>query len=60
MQQPAPALHTLENSGEFIPRHIGIDAQDEARMLAAIGETSREGLLQSIVPPAIRRSRPMR
>jgi len=54
-----PTLHSLENPGEFIPRHIGIDAQDEARMLAAIGETSREGLLQSIVPPAIRRSRPM-
>ena len=55
----APSLSDLENPGEFIPRHIGIDAQDEARMLAAIGETSREALLQSIVPPAIRRSRPM-
>ena len=55
----ALSLSDLENPGEFIPRHIGIDAQDEARMLAAIGETSREALLQSIVPPAIRRSRPM-
>ena len=55
----APSLSDLENPGEFIPRHIGIDAQDEARMLAAIGETSREALLQSIVPPAICRSRPM-
>ena len=34
-------LRTLENATEFLPRHIGIDAQDEAHMLSVIGEASR-------------------
>ena len=59
MQQPALALHTLENSGEFIPRHIGIDAQDEARMLSAIGAASRQALIESVVPASIVRHQPM-
>jgi glycine dehydrogenase len=55
-----PSLAELENGGEFIARHIGIEAEDEARMLAAVGSTSRAELIDGIVPPAIRRSRPMR
>src|SRR6476620_2642638 len=55
-----PTLGELENAEEFIARHIGIEAEDEARMLIAIGSTTRAELIDGIVPPAIRRSRPMR
>jgi glycine dehydrogenase len=55
-----PSLSELENAEEFIARHIGIEADDEARMLSAIGSTTRAELIDGIVPPAIRRSRPMR
>ncbi len=52
-------LDELENSSEFIARHIGITAADEARMLAAIGEPTRRALIDSIVPRSIARTRPM-
>jgi len=60
MQAPAALpLSALENAGEFIPRHIGIDAADEARMLSAIGEASRQALVASIVPRSIARASAM-
>jgi glycine dehydrogenase len=55
-----PSLGELENAEEFIARHIGIEAADEARMLAAVGSTTRAELIDGIVPPAIRRTKPMR
>ena len=55
-----PSLRELQNAEEFIARHIGIEAADEPAMLAAIGSTTRAELIDGIVPPAIRRSRPMR
>ena len=42
-------LSELENSSEFIARHIGISAEDEAMMLSVIGEASRRALIESIV-----------
>jgi len=54
-----PALRALENAAEFLPRHIGIDAEDEALMLSAIGEASRRTLIDSIVPRSIARRTPM-
>ncbi len=54
-----PALRALENAAEFLPRHIGIDAEDEALMLSAIGEASRRALIDSIVPRSIARRTPM-
>jgi len=54
-----PTLEALENAGEFQPRHIGIDAADEARMLSVIGEASRRALIDSIVPRSIARGRAM-
>jgi glycine dehydrogenase len=48
-------LAELENSSEFIARHIGIDAADEALMLHAIGSTSRRELIRGIVPDSIAR-----
>jgi glycine dehydrogenase len=56
---PAPTLSQLENASEFIARHIGISADDEALMLQAIGEKSREALITSIVPRSIARSSKM-
>ncbi|KPV09547.1 glycine dehydrogenase, partial [Variovorax paradoxus] len=55
-----PTLQELENAEEFIARHIGIDADDEARMLPVIGSATRAELIDGIVPAAIRRSKPMR
>jgi glycine dehydrogenase len=52
-------LSALENAAEFLPRHIGIDAADEAHMLSVIGEASRRALIDSIVPRSIARSHAM-
>ena len=52
-------LSALENHAEFLPRHIGIDAADEAHMLSVIGEASRQALVSSIVPRSIARAKPM-
>jgi len=54
-----PALSELENHSEFIARHIGVNAADEALMLQAVGAASRAALIDEIVPSSIRRSQPM-
>ncbi|WP_409054218.1 aminomethyl-transferring glycine dehydrogenase [Variovorax sp. GrIS 2.14] len=54
-----PSFRELENADEFITRHIGIEAADEARMLPVIGSATRKELIDGIVPPSIRRSKPM-
>ena len=54
-----PTLTELENASEFVARHIGIDAADEALMLKTIGESSRRELIDSIVPRSIARSTAM-
>ncbi|MFO1244002.1 MAG: aminomethyl-transferring glycine dehydrogenase [Ramlibacter sp.] len=60
LMQSARPLGELENASEFIPRHIGVDAADEAHMLSVIGETSRRALIDSIVPRSIARSSAMK
>ncbi|MCJ7800117.1 MAG: aminomethyl-transferring glycine dehydrogenase, partial [Polaromonas sp.] len=55
----ATPLGALENPSEFIARHIGIDAADEARMLSVVGSASRRALIDGIVPRSIARSSPM-
>lgn len=52
-------LDALENHGEFIARHIGPDAADEAHMLSVIGAASRQALIDAIVPRSIARATPM-
>ncbi len=52
-------LSALENHAEFLPRHIGIDAADEAHMLSVIGEATRQALVASIVPRSIARAKAM-
>ena len=59
MTMPALTLSSLENAREFTVRHIGPDAADEAKMLSVIGAASREALISTIVPAAIRRPAPM-
>jgi len=49
-------LGELENTSEFIARHIGISQADETHMLSVIGEASRRALIDSIVPRSIARS----
>src|SRR6218665_3599652 len=56
LMQSALSLGELENATEFLPRHIGIGAADEAHMLSVIGEASRRTLIESIVPRSIARS----
>jgi glycine dehydrogenase len=41
---------------EFAARHIGLTPDDERQMLAAIGEPSRQALIDAIVPPSIARA----
>ena len=52
-------LDALENAGEFIARHIGIEPADEHRMLAAIAGSAntltRSQLVGRIVPESIAR-----
>ncbi len=54
-----PALAELENSSEFIARHIGISPADEALMLKTVGSSSRSDLIEGIVPRSIARSTAM-
>jgi glycine dehydrogenase len=60
LMQSAPPLGELENASEFIARHIGVGQADERHMLSAIGESSRQALIESIVPRSIVRGSPMK
>ena len=59
-ETPTPQpLGRLENPAEFRGRHIGLSAADERTMLDAIGEPSRQSLIEGIVPASIVRGREM-
>ncbi|MBK6008552.1 aminomethyl-transferring glycine dehydrogenase [Ramlibacter ginsenosidimutans] len=60
LMQSARPLGELEDTSEFIPRHIGISADDERHMLSVIGEASRRALVEGIVPRSIARTHGMR
>ena len=53
------SLVELENSDEFIARHIGPNATEITQMLAAIGATSLDELIDQTVPAAIRLQAPL-
>ncbi|OYU00449.1 MAG: glycine dehydrogenase (aminomethyl-transferring) [Burkholderiales bacterium PBB1] len=60
--QLQPSLAELENSTEFIARHIGITAADEQHMLSVIAPEApftRRALIEAIVPRSIARAQPM-
>ena len=51
----APAtLSQLENQNEFIRRHIGPGQQEIDHMLADVGASSLDDLMQQTVPASIR------
>jgi glycine dehydrogenase len=52
-------LAALENASEFVARHIGIEPEDERRMLSVIGLASRQALIDAVVPANIARGKPM-
>ncbi|HLX22763.1 MAG TPA: aminomethyl-transferring glycine dehydrogenase [Usitatibacter sp.] len=53
------ALSELEDRAAFSRRHIGPDPAEQSAMLAALGFTSRESLIDAVVPKSIRRKSPM-
>ncbi|HJW55178.1 MAG TPA: glycine dehydrogenase (aminomethyl-transferring), partial [Burkholderiaceae bacterium] len=53
MDQARPAFRDLEQHSDFIERHIGPDAVEKQRMLAALGFDSMAALIKSAVPGAI-------
>ncbi len=59
LMQSAKPLAELENTSEFIARHIGIDDTAEAHMLSVLGAASRRALMEAIIPPSIARSSAM-
>ena len=54
-----PTLAELEGHDEFIARHIGTPADDQAAMLATLGLDSLSELIDRVVPAAIRDDRPL-
>jgi glycine dehydrogenase len=53
-------LDSLEDHGAFARRHIGPDAIEVAQMLGVLGHASLDALMDSVIPPAIRRKSPMK
>ena len=59
LMQSAKPLAELENTSEFIARHIGIDDAAEAHMLSVLGAASRRALMEAIIPASIARTSSM-
>jgi len=59
LMQSTKPLDELENSREFIARHIGVSDANEAHMLSVLGQASRRALIDSIVPRSIARAQAM-
>ncbi len=55
LMQSAKPLGELEDSHEFVARHIGVSEADQALMLQAVGAESRRALMARIVPATIAR-----
>jgi glycine dehydrogenase len=51
------SLAEITAAADFRDRHIGFDSTDEDRMLAAVGASSLESLIEAIVPASIARRR---
>ena len=56
---PAPALQALEQRDEFIARHLGHESHELAAMLAAIGTSSLDTLIDETIPASIRLAAPL-
>jgi len=53
------SLTDLENHQDFIQRHIGPTARQQAKMAQTLGYDSLADLIEATVPSAIRRDKPM-
>ena len=51
-----PSLATLERHDAFIERHIGPDTSDQHAMLSELGYSSRDALMDAVIPANIRRT----
>ncbi|AUL51818.1 glycine dehydrogenase (aminomethyl-transferring) [Bordetella holmesii] len=49
----------LDTHSDFIPRHIGPSDADQAKMLAVVGCSSLDALIEEVVPPRIRNQAPL-
>ena len=56
---PARTLSDLDEVAPFVERHVGPDADEQAKMLAAVGRASLESLVADAVPASIRSSAPL-
>jgi glycine dehydrogenase len=54
------SLPELEERDRFVGRHVGPDADEQARMLASLGITSLDELIDRAVPETIRTREPLR
>lgn len=52
-----PSLAQLQQPDAFLQRHLGPDEAEQRAMLASLGLTSRDQLIEQTVPPAIRLNR---
>ena len=57
--QHTPSLNDLEDNTEFVARHIGPSEAEQKHMLESLGLTSRQALIDQVVPEGIRRRTPM-
>jgi glycine dehydrogenase len=54
-----PRLVDLEDHAQFVGRHVGPDATEQATMLAALGLSSLDALIERVVPETIRTGKPL-
>jgi glycine dehydrogenase len=54
-----PSLHDLEGHDAFIARHVGPQATDRRDMLATMGLSSLDDLIDAVVPASIRLDKPL-
>jgi glycine dehydrogenase len=54
-----PSLHTLEQRGDFLRRHIGPDPRQIGDMLGTLGLATLEALINQAVPASIRVTEPL-
>ena len=59
MPKSVQSLHELEQTDDFVSRHVGPHAADTAAMLEHIGMASLEALIDAAVPATIRDTSPM-
>ncbi|MDJ0684439.1 MAG: aminomethyl-transferring glycine dehydrogenase [Alphaproteobacteria bacterium] len=59
MTEQATPLHALEQSDDFVRRHVGPNDDEIAEMLAVIGAPSLDTLMDRVVPSAIHDESPI-